>query len=46
MWVVATDGMTATCRDDQGQSHEVAVDLVGPVALGDGVVVHAGVAIA
>jgi hypothetical protein len=46
MWVTATDGMTATCRDDQGQSHEVAVDLVGPVAVGDGVLVHAGVAIA
>jgi hypothetical protein len=46
MWVTATEGMTAICRDDHGTTHEVAVDLVGPVAVGDGVLVHAGVAIA
>ena len=46
MWVTATDGTTATCRDEHGDSHQVAVDLVGPVVVGDPVLVHAGVAIA
>lgn len=36
----------AVCVDQHGASHEVAVDLVGPVAPGDRVLVHAGVAIA
>jgi hypothetical protein len=35
----------AICCDDRGDSHEVAVDLVWPVAVADEVLVHAGVAI-
>ena len=36
----------AACVDDQGVPHEgVSVDLVGPVAAGDRLLVHAGVAI-
>jgi hydrogenase assembly chaperone HypC/HupF len=35
----------ALCVDDQGATHEVAVDLVGAVLEGDRVLVHAGVAI-
>jgi hydrogenase maturation factor len=36
---------SAICRDERGDSHEVAVDLVWPVAVADEVLVHAGVAI-
>jgi hydrogenase expression/formation protein HypC len=36
----------AICVDDSGDANEVAVDLVGAVAAGDMVLVHAGVAIA
>jgi hydrogenase maturation factor len=36
----------AVCVDEQGERHDVAVDLIGPVAPGDQVLVHAGVAIA
>jgi hypothetical protein len=46
MRVIATDGAIATCRDDESQIHEVAIDLVEPVGVGDCVLVHAGVAIA
>ena len=35
----------AVCVDDRGAEHEVALDLVEPVAVGDLVLVHAGVAI-
>ncbi len=35
----------ALCADEQRATHEVAVDLVGPVAVGDELLVHAGVAI-
>jgi hydrogenase maturation factor len=45
MRVVATDGMVAICSDEHSQFHEIAVDLVSPIAVGDGVLVHAGVAI-
>ena len=38
------DGL-AVCADDQDATQDVAVDLVSPVALGDRVLVHAGVAI-
>lgn len=42
---VCADG--AVCLDEDGGRHDgVAVDLVGPVAPGDRVLVHAGVAIA
>jgi hydrogenase maturation factor len=40
---VAGDG--ALCVDEAGTLHEVAIDLVGAVALGERVLVHAGVAI-
>jgi hydrogenase maturation factor len=36
---------SAICADEHGDSHEVAVDLVMPVAVADEVLVHAGVAI-
>jgi hydrogenase maturation factor len=39
------DGI-AICVDAAGARHEVMVDLVAPLAAGDGVLVHAGVAIA
>jgi len=43
--VAAVDGADATCRDDQGRQELVATELVGDVAPGDRVLVHAGVAI-
>jgi hydrogenase maturation factor len=39
------DGI-AICVDEAGADHEVAVDLLDPVAVGDDILVHAGVAIA
>ncbi|MBV9816962.1 MAG: HypC/HybG/HupF family hydrogenase formation chaperone [Solirubrobacterales bacterium] len=46
MRVTAADAVTAVCRDAAGDTHEVAIDLVGPVGAGDHLLVHAGVAIA
>ena len=46
MQVVALQDGAAACVDEQGERHEVAVDLIDPVAPGDRVLVHAGVAIA
>ena len=46
MEVLAAHDGTAVCLDQQGERHEVAVDLVEPVGPGDRVLVHAGVAIA
>ncbi|MEO8328527.1 MAG: HypC/HybG/HupF family hydrogenase formation chaperone [Candidatus Nanopelagicales bacterium] len=43
--VVAIDGQDAHCRDDQGREELVATELVGLVAPGDRLLVHAGVAI-
>lgn len=43
--VVEIAGMDARCRDEQGREELVAVELVGAVAPGDRVLVHAGVAI-
>ncbi len=40
-----TDGI-AICSDEDGERHEVAVDLLGALAIGDQILVHAGVAIA
>jgi len=46
MRVVSLSAEGAVCVDDEGNSHEgVAVELVEPVAPGDRVLVHAGVAI-
>lgn len=39
-------GLDAVCRDDHGQQGSVGVELVAPVALGDRLLVHGGVAIA
>ncbi len=36
----------ALCLDEDGSEQSVAVDLVEPVAVGDDILVHAGVAIA
>jgi hydrogenase maturation factor len=36
----------ARCLDEHGSEQSVAVDLVEPVAVGDDILVHAGVAIA
>jgi len=38
------DGI-AICADEAGANHEVAVDLLEPLSIGDEVLVHAGVAI-
>jgi hydrogenase expression/formation protein HypC len=47
MRVVSLSEDGATCVEDDGTPHErIAVDLVEPVAPGDRVLVHAGVAIA
>ncbi|MGA3362113.1 MAG: HypC/HybG/HupF family hydrogenase formation chaperone [Solirubrobacteraceae bacterium] len=43
--VIVTDDQTALCADPDGVVHSVAVDLVAPVAVGDELLVHAGVAI-
>jgi hydrogenase expression/formation protein HypC len=43
--VVALEGRDALCQDDQGRRETVATELVGPLAPGDRVLVHAGVAI-
>jgi hydrogenase maturation factor len=39
------DGIAA-CVDEQGTDHEVAVDLLAELVVGDEILVHAGVAIA
>ncbi len=47
MRVVSVDAGGAVCVEEDGTRHEgIAVDLVEPVAPGDRVLVHAGVAIA
>ena len=44
--VVDVTGETdAVCRDDDGRTEAVALELIGPVAPGDRVLVHAGVAL-
>jgi hydrogenase maturation factor len=45
MRVVEAGDPSALCRDPAGEGHEVAIDLVAPVQIGDEVLVHAGVAI-
>jgi hydrogenase maturation factor len=46
MYVQELRGELAVCLDVQGERHEVAVDLIGPLQAGDEILVHAGVAIA
>lgn len=43
--VETVDGSDAVCRDGDGRTELVATELVGAVAPGDRVLVHAGVAI-
>ena len=43
--VASVAGSDARCRDDQGREETVATELVGVVAAGDRLLVHAGVAI-
>jgi hydrogenase maturation factor len=43
--VVSLVGADALCRDSEGREELVAVELVGAVAPGDHVLVHAGVAL-
>jgi hydrogenase maturation factor len=45
MRVVELSEGFAVCADDARARHEVMTDLVEPVAVGDQVLVHAGVAI-
>jgi hydrogenase maturation factor len=45
MRVLAVDASVAVCQDGQRAHHEVAIDLVTPVTVGDELLVHAGVAI-
>jgi hydrogenase expression/formation protein HypC len=44
--VVAVSGVDARCRDAEGREETVAIELVGVVAPGDRLLVHARVAIA
>jgi hydrogenase maturation factor len=46
MRVIELCARTAVCADVDRQRHEVAVDLVEPVGIGETLLVHAGVAIA
>jgi hydrogenase maturation factor len=43
--VVEVSGADARCRDDAGRTENVATELVGDVAVGDRLLVHAGVAL-
>jgi len=45
MRVVRAEDCVAVCADGERELHEVAIDLVAPVEVGDEVLVHAGVAI-
>jgi hypothetical protein len=43
--VAAVEGSDARCCNESGQEELVATELVGAVAVGDRILVHAGVAI-
>ena len=45
MQVIELRDGVAVCADEDRARHRVAVDLVEPVAIGDELLVHAGVAI-
>jgi hydrogenase maturation factor len=45
MLVLGPASMDALCEDNCGRRHTVPVDLIGPVSIGERVLVHAGVAI-
>jgi hydrogenase maturation factor len=44
--VVEVEGADARCRDDDGRTEIVAIELLDAVTPGDRVLVHAGVALA
>lgn len=46
MVVIELEQGTAVCADPDHERHRVEAELVGPVAPGDQLLVHAGVAIA
>jgi len=46
MRVIELADGSAVCVDEQQTRHTIATDLVEPVAIGDELLVHAGVAIA
>jgi len=43
--VLTVEGDDATCTDEQGRHEVVAIELVGAVAPGDRLLVHAGTAL-
>ena len=43
--VVSIEDDDARCQDSAGRAERVATELVGPVEIGDRLLVHAGVAI-
>jgi hydrogenase expression/formation protein HypC len=43
--VVEISGRDAVCADEQGRTETIATELVGAVAVGDRLLVHAGVAL-
>jgi hydrogenase maturation factor len=43
---LAGESGLAVCADEAGAEHSIAVDLLESVAVGDDILVHAGVAIA
>lgn len=45
VWVIAVDGDDALCEDAVGNQARIAVELVAPVRVGDGLLTHGGVAI-
>jgi hydrogenase assembly chaperone HypC/HupF len=45
MRVIELEEGGALCVDEEGARHEVAVDLIDSVAIGERLLVHAGVAI-
>jgi hydrogenase maturation factor len=46
VWVIAVEGDDALCADSVGNQARIAVELVAPVSVGDGLLTHGGVAIA
>ncbi len=45
VWVIAVEGDDALCADALGNQARIAVELVGPVRVGDRLLTHGGVAI-
>ena len=45
VWVIAVEGDDALCADAVGNQARIAVELVGPVSVGDGLLTHGGVGV-